>query len=78
MKFLVLMGGFTGFASGLALGWANGGEGASVIWRACVAAYLAGLMMRWWGSLWLKGLQESHRERIAAAEAAEESTKAKP
>ena len=80
MKFLIVIGGFLGFACGIALGWANGGEGSSVIWKSCVAAYLAGLMMRWWGGMWLKGLRQVNHEKFLAAQAqaaAEESAKAK-
>jgi hypothetical protein len=66
MKFLLLIGGLLGFAIGLIFSWAQKSAWPTSLWHACVAAYLASLMMRWWGRAWRKNLEESLRERQSA------------
>ena len=68
MKLLMILGGMIGFAIGLGFGYARQSSGASILWRSCIAAAAAGLLMRWWGQVWMRCLQESHQQRLAAAE----------
>jgi hypothetical protein len=63
----MILGGLIGFLIGISFGVAQGSAWPAVIWRASVATFLAGFLMRWWGGLWIKGLQQAQRERLAAA-----------
>jgi hypothetical protein len=78
MKLIMVLGGLIGFAIGLGFSWAQGSSWPSVLWRAAIAALLAGILLRWWGRLWLKCLQSSHRERQAALKKREASTQPNP
>ena len=66
MKLLMILGGLVGFVIGITFGIAHESPWPSVIWRASIGAYVAGIMMRWWGRVWVRGLQEAHHERLAA------------
>jgi phosphotransferase system glucose/maltose/N-acetylglucosamine-specific IIC component len=77
MKKLMITGGLIGFAIGIAFGISERSNGAAVLWRACVAAAVSGLLFRWWGKLWINSLQQAHHERLAAAAQAEASAPAK-
>lgn len=66
MKFLLLIGGLSGFAIGLFFSWAQKSAWPTSLWHACVAAYLASLLMRWWGRAWRKNLEEVLKERQSA------------
>jgi hypothetical protein len=57
MKVLLLIGGLLGFGIGLIFSWAQESSWPSCIWHACLAAYAAGLMLRWWGRAWRKNLE---------------------
>ena len=63
---LMLTGAFIGFLLGIALGFAGRADWPTVLWRACVGAAAMGLLMRWWGRIWLRGLHTSLQERRAA------------
>jgi len=67
MKMLMILGGLLGFGIGISLGLARQSDWASMLWRSALAAYGAGLLMRWWGGVWVRGLKEVGEERIAAA-----------
>jgi hypothetical protein len=78
MKKLMIMGGFLGFLTGLifssaALGPAN----PMVLFRASIGAVTGGLLLRWWGRLWVRSIMFAQRERLAA-EAAENSLETSP
>jgi hypothetical protein len=70
MKVIMLTGAFAGFAIGVACGWAQDCPASDILWRASVGTYVGGLLMRWWGRLWLKSLRQACRDRAAAAAAA--------
>ncbi len=70
MKTLMLCGAIIGFGLGLALGYAGRAEWPSMLWRACIAAVVLGLMMRWWARVWVRGLHASLAARRAAEIAA--------
>lgn len=66
MKLIMVLGGVIGFAIGISFSWAQGSSWPAMIWRSAVAALVAGILLRWWGRLWIKCLQESHLERQTA------------
>jgi L-asparagine transporter-like permease len=70
MKKMMTIGGLAGFASGLALGLAQDISWPSILFRSSVAAVAAGLLLRWWGKIWLTSLEQSYFEQLAAAAAA--------
>jgi hypothetical protein len=57
MKALLLIGGLLGFGIGLTFSWVQESAWPSCLWHACLAAYLAGLLLRWWGRAWRKNLE---------------------
>jgi hypothetical protein len=63
MKSLLLLGGLLGFLIGLGLSWAQQSPWPSCLWHACVAAYLSGLVLKWWGNSWRRGLEQAFEER---------------
>jgi hypothetical protein len=67
MKLLMLTGAFLGFGIGIGFSWAQTSAWPDVLWRACAAAYGGGLLLRWWGRLWIRSLREVSEERLAAA-----------
>ncbi len=81
MKMLMILGGLLGFGIGISLGLARHSDWASILWRSALAAYGAGLLMRWWGGVWMRSLKEVGEERLAAAidsrVAAEQARKSK-
>ena len=77
MKLLMILGGCIGFGIGVSFGIASESGWPSTLWRAALTAYLAGLLMRWWGSLWMKSLKQVLLEKQAAALKAEEQPLAK-
>ncbi|MDB6034829.1 MAG: hypothetical protein JWM16_5167 [Verrucomicrobiales bacterium] len=68
----MILGGLIGFLIGLALGAAQGAALPQVIWRSSVAAFVAGVVLRWWGKVWLSSLQKELEARAAAAAAKSE------
>ena len=64
MRAWMLIGGMIGFLIGISFGLAQGSAWPSVIWRASAAAFVAGILLRWWGRMWIKSLQDAHRERL--------------
>lgn len=69
MKPLMILGGLLGFGIGVSVGLVQQSDWPSILWRSALAAYGAGMLMRWWGGVWLKGLNEVGEERLAAARA---------
>jgi hypothetical protein len=63
MKSLLIIGGFVGFGIGLLFNWSEESAWPSSLWRACLTAYAAAILMKWWGSAWRKSLEEAMRER---------------
>ena len=70
MKKFMITGGLLGFSIGLVSGFLQECDGPSVLWRASVAAFVAGILMRWWGRLWAQSVQEVCEQRLAAREQA--------
>lgn len=66
MKKLMILGGLVGFAIGSGLGVAvRGASSPSTILRAALAAAAGGLLMRWWGTVWVNSVREASLERAA-------------
>ena len=63
MKLLLLIGGLMGFLIGIGFGLIHEKSLPSALLHACVTMYVAGLLMRWWGRVWMKNLAQAHRER---------------
>ena len=78
MRLLMLLGGLIGFLIGILMGSAQHSLWPTILWRASVAAFLAGILLRWWGRVWMKSLYEAQQQnRSAAAPEAHRATQAK-
>lgn len=66
MKLIMVFGGVIGFGIGMTFSLAQGSSWPVVLWRSAMAALVFGILLRWWGRLWLKCLQKSYLERQAA------------
>lgn len=78
MKLIMVLGGLIGFGIGFSFSWAQGSPWPSVLWRATIATLLAGVLLRWWGRLWIRCLQQSHSERQAALKHRDSSAQPTP
>jgi hypothetical protein len=63
MRALLIIGGFLGFGIGLLFNWSQQSAWPSTLWRACLTAYAASILLKWWGSAWRKNLASAIRER---------------
>lgn len=72
MKSLMLIGGMCGFLMGMLSALSQSCSGAAVLWRASVAAYLTGFLVRWLGKVWLVNFSEVQQRRLAEAAAAKQ------
>ena len=63
MKALLALGGLIGFGMGLGLGLAYEKSLPSALVHACVATCIGALLLRWWGRVWLRGLQQAGQEQ---------------
>ncbi|MEW6156426.1 MAG: hypothetical protein AB1813_03280 [Verrucomicrobiota bacterium] len=62
---MMILGGLLGFTIGVGFGLAQSSGWPSILWRASLAAYVGGLLLRWWGRVWARSLQQAHQERFA-------------
>lgn len=67
MKFLMLLGGVTGFGFGLGISLFFERPWTAGIWHGCLAAYALGMGFRWWGRVWETSLRSALAEKQAAA-----------
>ena len=51
-----------GFGIGFGLGLVHEQSLPHALMHACVALYVGALLMRWWGRIWIKALQDSRQE----------------
>ena len=65
MKLIMVLGGLIGFGIGLASALAGGPGGlqAGGLWRAALTALLGGILLRWWGQLWVQCLRDAQKQR---------------
>jgi hypothetical protein len=64
MKKMMIFGGLLGFLLGMGFSIASQEEWLGIFWKACVAAYLVGLMMRWWARVWVRCLKDAFKEKL--------------
>ncbi len=69
MKTLMILGGMIGFLAGLSLGLAQTSAWPDAFWRASVTALAGGLLLRWWGRMWLRCLIQAQEAKLTAAAA---------
>lgn len=67
MKMMMLTGAALGFGVGITFSLLRASPWPTVVWHASVAAYVAGMMFRWWGRHWTKNLRLALVEKQAAA-----------
>ena len=65
MKAIMILGAIVGFLMGMGLGIAADSPWPTTLWHACAAAFVAGLLGRWWSRVLFNGLQEAIEERRA-------------
>ncbi len=65
MKILMLLGGLLGFLIGAGFGLAQNSPWPDALWRASITAFAGGMMLRWWGRMWLKCLVQVQQEKLA-------------
>lgn len=75
MKLIMVLGGLIGFVIGFGFSWAQGSTWPTVVWRAAGMALLAGLLLRWWGRLWVRCLRDARQEKQTIAAATAHSSK---
>jgi len=66
----MILGGLVGFLIGMGFGFAGQNDWISILLKACVSAYLTGLMMRWWARMWVRCLRDAFREKLSKHETA--------
>jgi hypothetical protein len=69
MKKFMITGGLVGFVLGLIFSLAQQSSWPAAIWRASVASFGAGILIRWWGGVWVKSVRRAYEEKMAAAAA---------
>lgn len=67
MKMMMLTGAMLGFGVGVTFSLLRESPWPTVVWHACVAAYVSGLTFRWWARHWMKNLRLALVEKQAAA-----------
>ena len=65
MKILMALGGMIGFLIGVMFGRLQDCGWPTVLWRSCAAALAAGLLLRWWGRVWINGLKQAQQAKLA-------------
>jgi hypothetical protein len=63
MKALMILGAIVGFLIGTGFGLAGNTPWPATLWRACAAAFIAAVLTRWWGRVWLKSLSDARHKR---------------
>ena len=66
MKKLMVLGAMLGFLIGTAFGLLQQCSWPSILWRSSISAVVAGLLLRWWGKLWIVGLRQAYAQKQAA------------
>jgi hypothetical protein len=66
MKWIMALGGFIGFGIGLGFSWAQGSGWPMAVWRSALTALVGGILLRWWGRLWIQCLRDARQEKQAA------------
>ena len=64
MKKMMILGGLLGFLIGMGFGFVGQGDWITILCKACIAAYLTGLLMRWWARIWVRCLKDAFKEKL--------------
>ena len=57
----MILGGLIGFLIGTTFSLAQGSAWPAVLWRSAAAALIAGMLLRWWGRMWVRSLQQDRK-----------------
>ena len=66
MKKFMIAGGLLGFLIGLVFGLVQQSSWPSVLWKASVATFCAGLLFRWWAGVWVESIYAVRLQKAAA------------
>ena len=79
MKAMMILGSIVGFILAAGSSLLGNCLWSTVVWHACVAALVGGLLGRWWSRIWFDGLTDSleQQRRVRAAAASETKPPAK-
>ena len=69
----MIIGALMGFLIGSGFGLSRQGDWPGTFWKACVTAYLAGMLMKWWAKTWMKALEETLQKKARQETAPEEA-----
>lgn len=75
MKALTILGAMIGLVTGLGFALAARSPWPEAFWRGIAAAVVGGLLLRWWGGLWMAGWQQTLRSREHAEKTARADSK---
>lgn len=71
MRLMMLTGAMLGFGVGITFSLMHGSTWPTVMWHACIAAYVTGIVFRWWARHWVSNLRlalvEKHEAAVRAA-----------
>ena len=67
MKSHAILGSIGGFFIGAGFSLADGCPWSIALWRACVAALIVAVLMRWWSRIWMQSLGDAIRQRRHAS-----------
>jgi hypothetical protein len=63
MKSFMILGAIVGFLIGAGFSLLQNCPWSTALWRACIGALAAGILVRWWSLIWLQGLQAAVEHR---------------
>ena len=64
MKALMILGALIGFGIGLLLALSGHGTWPTAVFRAAAAAVAGGMLLRWWGRVWLQSLRAAREQQM--------------
>ncbi|MCS7091036.1 MAG: hypothetical protein RMN51_03465 [Verrucomicrobiota bacterium] len=76
MKALTILGAMIGLLTGIGFALAGRSPWPDAFWRGIASAFVGGLLLRWWGSLWLASWQQHLQARQQAEKASSADPKA--
>lgn len=71
----MILGSLVGFVTGTGFGMASRSSWAETLWRACAAALIVAVLMRWWARIWANSLRDALKQRQSQPAAAKPTTK---
>ena len=61
----MVLGGAIGFSIGVLMGLAHDCPPLTMLLRASAAAFLSGVVLRWWGRIWVESYRQAQRQKLA-------------